>query len=262
MKVNFGNLAKNYAQYRNDLPAELLESLRLRGIHFNNKKVVDLGSGTGVLSRALHNEGAFVVGVEPSAELIEQAKIIDESEGNKIEYINKCAESTTLKSGLFDYVTVLRAWHWFNREETLGEIKRVLAEKGILIVMDSGFISTSKVIDDTLQIIKSHMSHGELKPPGSKVESKQFVNGFPVEWFNEWQEHKFDLKETYKFKYTVSFTNEEWCGRVGSLSWLAGFTDGERNEILAEISTHLVKEFGDEQHNIQHGCSITILNHL
>ncbi|MDF1997209.1 hypothetical protein [Peribacillus frigoritolerans] len=45
MEVNFGNVAKNYAQYRNDLPDELLESLKLRGIDFNNKKVVDLGSG-------------------------------------------------------------------------------------------------------------------------------------------------------------------------------------------------------------------------
>ncbi|MES9740342.1 class I SAM-dependent methyltransferase, partial [Peribacillus frigoritolerans] len=81
MEVNFGNVAKNYVQYRNDLPVELLESLKLRGIDFNNKKVVDLGSGTGVLSRVLHNEGAAVVGVEPSAELIEQAKVIDKSEG-------------------------------------------------------------------------------------------------------------------------------------------------------------------------------------
>ncbi|MEW5597144.1 class I SAM-dependent methyltransferase, partial [Peribacillus frigoritolerans] len=150
MEVNFGNVAKNYAQYRNDLPVELLESLKLRGIDFNNKKVVDLGSGTGVLSRVLHNEGAAVVGVEPSAELIEQAKVIDKSEGNIIEYINTFAESTTLDNGLFDYVTVLRAWHWFNREKTLDEIKRILAKKGKLIVMDSGCISKSKVIDDTL----------------------------------------------------------------------------------------------------------------
>ncbi|MEE3953461.1 class I SAM-dependent methyltransferase [Peribacillus frigoritolerans] len=262
MEVNFGNVAKNYAQYRNDLPDELLESLKLRGIDFNNKKVLDLGSGTGVLSRALHNAGAVVVGVEPSAELIEQAKVIDKSEGNLIEYINTYAESTTLDNGLFDYVTVLRAWHWFNREKTLDEIKRILEEKGILIVMDSGFISKSKVIDDTLQIIKTHMPNGELKSAGAKAESKQFINGFPVEWFKEWQEHNFDLKETYKFNYTVSFTNEDWCGRVGSLSWLSGFTENQRNEILDEIFTHLVKEYGDIQHYIQHGCFITILNHL
>ncbi|MDP1421510.1 hypothetical protein Q8G35_24845 [Peribacillus simplex] len=90
----------------------------------------------------------------------------------------------------------------------------------------------------------------------------QFINGFPVEWFKEWQEHKFDLKETYKFNYTVSFTTENWCGRVGSLSWLSGFTENQRNEILDEIFTHLEKDNGAIQHNIQHGCFKTIWNHL
>ncbi|MBP3953086.1 class I SAM-dependent methyltransferase [Bacillus suaedae] len=88
MKVNFGNVAKDYARYRNDLPIELLESLKLRGINFNNKKVADLGCGTGVLSRALHREGAVVVGVEPSKELIQEAKQIDGNEGYMIDYVN------------------------------------------------------------------------------------------------------------------------------------------------------------------------------
>lgn len=260
MEVDFGNVAKNYAKYRNDLPDELLESLKLRGIDFKNKKVVDLGSGTGVLSRALVNEGAVVVGVEPSEELIEQARAIDKRVGNIIGYVNRYADSTTLDNAVFDYATVLRAWHWFDREKTLDEIKRILVEKGKLIIMDSGFISKGKVVEDTLQIIKTHMPNGELKAAGSKSESKQSINGFPVEWFKEWQEHHFDLKESYKFNYTVSFTNEEWCGRVGSLSWLSGFAENKQNNILDEIFTYLVKEFGDTKHNIQHSCFVAILD--
>ncbi|MGE1166121.1 hypothetical protein [Peribacillus simplex] len=40
--------------------------------------------------------------------------------------------------------TVLRAWHWIDREETLKEVRRVLKDIGSFIVMDSGFTSTSK----------------------------------------------------------------------------------------------------------------------
>lgn len=39
MKVNFGNVAKNYARFRNDLPSELLEGLKLRGIFLMIKKL-------------------------------------------------------------------------------------------------------------------------------------------------------------------------------------------------------------------------------
>lgn len=37
---------RNKPLHNLDIPVELLESLKLRGIDFNNKKVVDLGSGT------------------------------------------------------------------------------------------------------------------------------------------------------------------------------------------------------------------------
>lgn len=256
MKVNFGNVAKSYARFRNDLPVELLESLKLRGIIFNNKKVVDLGSGTGVLSRALLKEEAFVIGVEPSAELIQEAKEIDKKEGCRIKYVNAYSEAT------YDFITALRAWHWFDSEKTLTEIKRILKDNGSLIVMDSGFISKSKVIVDTLDIIKKHMPNGKLKSAGSKANSMQLINSFPVEWFKEWQEHQFDLQETYKFNYSVNFTNEEWYGRVSSLSWLSVFDENERNNILDEIYMHLDKEYRGIKHNILHGCYITVLNRL
>ncbi|MBX9958385.1 methyltransferase domain-containing protein [Peribacillus simplex] len=263
VNVNFGNVAKNYAQWRNDLPDELLESLKIRGINFSNVRVADLGSGTGVWSRALFNEGAKVVGVEPSEELIEEALNIDKRERMNIDYVNRYSENTTLESNNFDYVTVLRAWHWFDREATLKEVKRILRENGgTLLVMDSGFISKSKIIKDTLQIIKNHMPNGELKSAGSKAHSKQFINNFPIEWFQEWKENQFDLIDTYKFEYEVSFRNDEWCGRVGSLSWLSSFTENKRVEILEEIRTHLIKVFGDIDHKIQHGCYVAILKLL
>lgn len=262
MKVNFGNVAKSYAKFRNDLPVELLKDLKLRGIIFNDKKVVDLGSGTGVFSRALHKEGASVVGVEPSADLIQEAKKIDEIEECMIKYVNAYSESTSLLEDTYDIVTVMRAWHWFEREKTLTEIKRILNDNGKLIIIDSGFISKSKVIVDSLEIIKKHMPDRKLELAGSKANSKQIINSFPVEWFKEWQVHQFDLQETFKLTYNVTFTNEEWCGRLGSLSWLSGFDENERNNILDKVYTHLEKEYSGIKHDIPHGCYITILNRL
>lgn len=258
VQVNFGNVAKNYARYRNDIPDELIKGLKIRGVDFNQKKVADLGSGTGAFTRILHAEGADVVGVEPSQELIEEAKLIDSS----IAYINGYADSTKLASNLYDIVTVMRAWHWFDRPATLNEIKRILTKKGNLLVMDSGFIANSGVVIATLEMIKSHMPNGEVKSAGSKGDSKQLINSFPIEWFQEWKEHNFDIRETYKFTYQVPFTNEEWCGRVGSLSWLSNFSDEKREQVLAEIYQYLEKEYGDTIHEIEHGCYITILEHI
>lgn len=262
MEVNFGNVAENYAKFRNDLPDELLESLELRGIHFEGKKVVDLGCGTGIFCRALHHVGAKVVGVEPAIELIEEAKFIDKEQNIDIDYHNTFSENTSLPENAYDYITVLRAWHWFDSKETLQEIKRMLKKKASLIIMDSGFLSKNQVVTDTLKFIQAYMPEGKLKPAGSKSTSKQLINSFPVEWFKEWQENQFDLQETYKFSYDVSFTNEEWCGRVSSLSWLSGFDKRERQDILEKLHLYLAQQYGDVEHHILHGCYVAILKRL
>ena len=260
MKVNFGNVAKSYAKFRDDLPNELLESLTRRGISFESKRIADLGSGTGVLTRDLQKAGAKVVGVEPSIELIEEAKEIDKANGHPIQYVNAFSESTSLKEDTYDIVTVLRAWHWFDTEKTLLEIRKILKESGLLLVMDSGFTNQNKMVVETLDILRGLLPNGLARSAGSKANSKQLINSFPVEWFKEWDEHYFDLQETYKFYYDVAFTNEEWCGRLSSLSWLTEFTESEREQILSSVYIYLNKAYQDVTHSIQHGCYIVVLN--
>ena len=262
MDVNFGHVAKNYAQYRNDLPDELLKSLTLRGISFEGKKVVDLGCGTGVLSRALQKEGANVVGVEPALALIEEALTIDAKKGYRIDYQHGFSEDTSLRTDAYEIVTVLRAWHWFNREKTLIEIQRILQAHGSLIIVDSGFLSHQPIVDDTLHFIRKRMPSGQLKRAGAKATSSQLINSFPVEWFEEWQHAQFDLQETYKFYYDVHFSNEEWCGRVGSLSWLTDFDEKERNDLLEQLYRYIQKKYGHVQHQIRHGCYVAVLKRL
>lgn len=259
MEVNFGNVAHHYAKYRNDLPDELFASFKVRDITFQDKKVADLGSGTGILSRALFKEGATVTGIEPSKELIQKAEEIDISEEMTIKYVNTGAENASLDFNAYDYVTVLRAWHWFDRVKTLEVINQILKRNGKLIVMDSGFISQVSLIIDTLDMIKAYMPDGKLKAAGSKASSTQRINGFPVEWFKEWEDYGLDLNDTYKFNYMVSFSNEEWTGRVGSLSWLSQIQEADRRKLLEQLYNHLNKKFTDTQHDIEHACTVAIL---
>jgi len=259
VEVNFGQVANYYAKFRNDLPNELIESLKTRGIDFSNQKVIDLGAGTGVLTRVLKKNGAMVLGIEPSTELIQVAKEMDKLEGYEIEYIHTYAEEIPLPDQTVDIVTAFRAWHWFDTKKVLDEVKRILKPNGTLLVMDSGFVVNRKVVKDTLEIIQRNMPDGKLKAAGAKSKSKQRIIGFPVEWFQEWQEYGFDLTDTYKFYYHVTFTNEEWCGRIGSVSWLASFNEEKRNKVLEEIYSYLEKEYQGVLHDIQHNCSIAIL---
>lgn len=257
--VNFGLVAESYSRSRNDIPHQLFESLQLRNIHFEGKKVADIGCGTGALTRKIKIRNGQVVGVDPLPQLIEKAKAFGEEDFLTIQYVLGTAEQTGLESSVYDIVTVMRAWHWFDREKTIQEVKRLLKSKGTLLVIDSGFKVDSPVVAQTFSIMEKFIPGG-IKPAGSKAKSSQRINGFPVEWFEEWHQNKLELRDFYKFEYTVSFTNEEWVDRIESISWMTELKVEEREMSKFKLLELLKEKFGDETvHNVPHFCTVCIL---
>ncbi|WP_419954590.1 class I SAM-dependent methyltransferase [Neobacillus niacini] len=254
-QIDFGQVATSYAKAREDIPVSLMDSLYVRGIFFDGRKVVDIGCGTGALTRKIAMRKAEVTGVDPSKELLHQAVALNRTKNYTIPYLEGTSENTGLDDSQFDIVTVMRAWHWFDREKAIAEMKRILKENGTLIVIDSGFLAGSSVVEKTFEVLSRYVSGG-LKPAGAKAQSKQRINGFPAEWFDEWQRNGFDLRDFYKLNYNVSFTKEAWIERVESISWLAGLEIDVRNEALKALTESL---HGHETFVIPHECNVCIL---
>ncbi|MEH7253315.1 methyltransferase domain-containing protein [Neobacillus niacini] len=257
-QIDFGQVAKSYARAREDIPASLMDSLFIRGISFDGKKVADIGCGTGALTRKMSMRKANVIGVDPSNELLQQALALNVSKNYHIPYVQGTAEETGLQDSQFDMVTVMRAWHWFDREKAIHEIKRILKAKGLLLVIDSGFLAGPLVVDQTFDVISKYVPGG-LKPAGTKADSKQRINGFPSEWFGEWQKAGFELRDFYKLNYSVTYTKESWVEKVESISWLAGLEEKARANALVEL-TNSLPDTGPFV--IPHDCNVCILRVL
>ncbi|WHZ03490.1 methyltransferase domain-containing protein [Neobacillus sp. YX16] len=254
-QINFGQVAKSYAKAREDIPVSLMDSLYIRGVYFDGRKVADIGCGTGALTRKMAMRKADVIGVDPSKELLKYANELNRSKNYKIPYMQSSSESTGLQDSQYDIVTVMRAWHWFDRDRAIREIKRILKEKGTLIVVDSGFLTGSGVVEETFKVLSKYVSGG-LKPAGAKAESKQRINGYPIEWFDEWQNNGFELRDFYRLNYSVPFSKEEWVERIESVSWLAGLDEKVRGNALQDLRDSLS---ADEPYIIPHECNVCIL---
>jgi SAM-dependent methyltransferase len=117
----FETAAEVYEQARPDYPIaaldHIVEVLALeRGSH-----VVDVGAGTGKFARQLVERGLRVTGVEPIAEMREIfERTVD------AEVVEGTAESIPLDDRTADAVTAAQAFHWFDSERALPELKRVL----------------------------------------------------------------------------------------------------------------------------------------
>lgn len=254
-QIDFGQVANSYAGSREDIPVTLMDSLYLRNIFLEGKKVVDIGSGTGVLTRKLALRKADVVGIDPSEELLKQARSLNLTKNFTIPYHQGSSEATGLEDSQYDLVTVMRAWHWFDRANAIHEIRRILKAKGTLIVIDSGFLSGTPAVEKTFEVLSKYIKNG-LMPAGSKAESKLRINGFPVEWFDEWQQNGFELRDFYKLNYSVNFTKQQWIERVESLSWMAGVDASIRKTALEELSHSLPDQ---EIFVVPHECTVSIL---
>ena len=90
------------------------------------RTVLDLGAGTGKLTRLLVRTGASVVAVEPGDAM--RARLERAVPG--VEALARTAEAIPLADASVDGVTVAQAFHWFDPETALPEMRRVLRSGG------------------------------------------------------------------------------------------------------------------------------------
>jgi ubiquinone/menaquinone biosynthesis C-methylase UbiE len=123
---SFELVADVYERARPGYPPEAVawisERLGLRP----GRTVLDLGAGTGKLSRALLKTGAHVIAVEPGDAM--RAELERAAPGAAA--LRGSAEDIPLPDGSVDAITVGQAFHWFRHDEAIPELHRVLRPAG------------------------------------------------------------------------------------------------------------------------------------
>jgi SAM-dependent methyltransferase len=128
------DFAAGYERYRPAPPDALLDVLCLEAQVSRPKLVVDLGSGTGLSTRAWAERADEVVGVEASAEMCARAD--DETAASNVRYVHAFAQETGLPDGAADIVTCSQSLHWMEPEPTFAEVARILRPGGVFAAYD------------------------------------------------------------------------------------------------------------------------------
>lgn len=133
-KKRFSNRVENYIKYRPSYPDSVIifiyESIGLS----KNEIVADVGSGTGIFSRLLLEKGNKVYSVEPNKEMREAAERELSHYRNFIS-IQGSAEETMLENNSIDIITSAQSFHWFDRDKSKLEFKRILKPEHKIILI-------------------------------------------------------------------------------------------------------------------------------
>ena len=116
--------ADEYDRFRPAPPAVLLDALARYAGSPEPARVVDLGSGTGLSTRAWADRADEVIGVEPNPEMRKVAE--RRTEQPNVRYVEAFANDTGLEPASADLVTCSQSFHWMERGPILAEAARIL----------------------------------------------------------------------------------------------------------------------------------------
>ncbi|WP_144119700.1 class I SAM-dependent methyltransferase [Catellatospora sichuanensis] len=177
-RLSFGAAAQTYQQSRPSYPTDALTW----AIGTAPGRVVDLGAGTGQLTRVALAAGFEVVAVEPDPGM---RAALDAATPGTVALAGS-AESIPLPDGYADAVVVGTAYHWFDKERAHPEIIRVLRPGGVFAPMRNDRDVSVDWVRQLDVIIRSALFHrpenaefGELFAPFEQAEFRHSVTQTP-----------------------------------------------------------------------------------
>jgi SAM-dependent methyltransferase len=216
--TGFDTVASAYEAGRPGYPPAAVELLVARLGVGPGRRLVDVGAGTGKLTRELLTRQAHVVAVEPTEGM--RAQLARTVPSDRLEIRAGTAEALPLADGSVDAATVAQAWHWFDGGAALSELHRVLRPDGWLGVVFNRRDLTTPVqaaIDDLL------LPHRGDTPSWAHHDWDQDLRDTAL----------FADQGTTAFPWSQHLSLDGLVARVASISFVSRLDERTRGRVLA-----------------------------
>lgn len=241
-QIDWGKTSHDYSRYRDIYPDEFYEKLHILSVGVEAQRILDLGTGTGVIPRALSKYGARFVGTDISKEQINAASELAKGKSLDIEWKVCPAEETGLPDDDFDVITACQCWWYFDKSKIIPEIVRLLKPKGKLALLYMNWLpNEDKVAEKTEELVLKYN-------PDWKG------NGFTGNVFSipEYLKSNFTLDTYHKFRVYVPFTRESWRGRIRACRGVGASLLPDEIEDFDRQHDILLREITSESFSVLH----------
>ena len=199
---DWGRVSADYAKYRDIYPAAFYRAILDRGLCRDGQRILDIGTGTGVLPRNLYAFGGDWTGVDVSEGQIREARRL--SAGMKIDYRVAAVEEMDFPPESFDVITACQCFWYFRHERVAPLLTRLLKPNGRLLVLCMEWLPYEDEVAGKSEALVLKYSP-RWSGAGATVQPIEIPDCYKGE---------FDVVDHDEFRLPVHFTRETWNGRM------------------------------------------------
>lgn len=246
---DWGKTSVDYAKYRDIYPQEFYDSILDLGLCNDGQKVLDIGTGTGVLPRNMYKYGAKWTGTDISENQIEQAKKLAEEAGMDITFFVSRAEEVALPDNTFDVITACQCIWYFDHNITAPKFAHMLKAGGKFLILYMGWLPyEDPVAGKSEEIILKHnpdwTAHGDTVHPV---------------WIPEQYLDFFVLLKQKEFRVDIPFSREGWHGRMRACRGVGASMSSEALAAWDKEHMEMLENSAPESFVVKHYISLAEL---
>lgn len=246
---DWGKTSGEYAKYRDIYPEIFYRKIIDRGLCTDGQRVLDIGTGTGVLPRNMYRFGAKWTGTDISPEQIEQARLLSEQGSMNIEYFAVPTEELDFPDGSFDVITACQCFWYFDHEKTMPMLARFLKPGGRLLILYMAWLPFEDEIAGAserlvLKYSPGWTGAGETRKPIGMPEAA-------LRYFEPEYHEEYDIM--------VPFTRDSWHGRMKACRGVGASLSGTELQQWEKEHLQLLNEKAPESFEVLHYAAMCIL---
>ena len=205
---DWGRASQDYAKFRDIYPPAFYNKLRKLGIGLPGQHILDLGTGTGVLPRAMCGNGARFTGVDITPEQLEMAREL--SRGMDIEYVLSAAEDIDFSPATFDAAMACQCFWYFDRAVVVPKIHAALKPGGRFAILSMYWLPyQSKICMASEKLV---LKYNPDWTGGGFHKKNWYEKEFTTRL--KWAKPLFKVEHRVFFREDIPFTRESWHGRM------------------------------------------------
>lgn len=244
---DWGKTSTDYAKFRDIYPQEFYDKIINRGLCMRGQRVLDVGTGTGVLPRNMYGYGAKWIAADISENQIAQAKIL--SAGMDIDYYALPAEDIDFPEKSFDVITACQCFWYFDHEQIKSRFFRMLKPEGRILVLYMAWLPfEDKIAGESEKLVLKYSPN--WSGAGETIHPIAIPGCY---------EDKFELVYHEEYPLKVHFTRESWNGRMKACRGIGASLTGQEISAWEKEHMKLLADIAPAEFDILHYAAIAEL---